>query len=567
MDIPHMTDGEALLLEMPDVHVKSRKFRLFLTNFRILLADTKNPSSSPVEVPLDIIRDTSPHDGPDGSADIIISLLSPEGKVRKMIISLLPGAGGVRTGERDRITAAITEAAPPKKEAVSVAPPVSPPASASERQTPGAELKVAENIIVKSREFRVVLRDDAILLTVDGKGDAGAAPVEIPLKSLISAEPENTVTGEPTLILSISAGEGAVKKMILTFSEWYTGNRRSERDSWVNTINDLVTCGGSVRHVPGILYGTTFRESGSSKVNSEVSLLKVPGEVITCPACGQELPPGFSFCHACGASLDRGEKAAAATIPEEPLIYPGAAEKDAKKRAKQERKREKLELKQKKAGDGGFFKFLCKGSKNSPNIENLSLTDRFFGLLFVPKKVFRFSKVNSARDALLYFLLVVLIYVTVQMAVFAMLSQSMDAAEYPVITSAFSGATGILIFSIESFILVLIVILAEALLLHLGVLIAGGRHGVLETTKTCMYASTPLAFAGLIPVFGPVIAPVWVFALQIIGIREEQELSTGRAFFAVIFPVIIIIAILLIMAIVGHVDIGFIGNGTAGATI
>lgn len=562
-----MTDGEAVLLEMPDVHVKSRKFRLFLTNFRILLADPKNPASSPVEVPLDIIRDASPHDGPDGSADIIISLLSPEGKVRKMIISLLPGAGGVRTGERDRITAAITEAVLPKKEAVSVAPPVSPPASASVRQTSGAELKVAENIIVKSREFRVVLRDNAILLKVDGKGDAGAAPVEIPLKSLISAEPENTVTGEPTLILSISAGEGAVKKMILTFSEWYTGNRGSERDSWVNTINDLATCGGSVRHVPGIFYGTTVRESGRSKADSEISLLKVPGEVITCPACGQELPPGFCFCHACGASLDRGGKAAAATIPEEPLLYPGAAEKDAKKRAKKERKREKLEIKQAKAGDGGFFKFLCKGSKNSLNIENLSLTDRFFGLLFVPKKVFRFSKVNSARDAFLYFLFVLLIYVTVQMAVFAMLSQSMDAAKYPVITSAFLSATGMLIIFVESFILVLIVILGEALLLHLGVLIAGGKHGVLETIKTCMYAGTPLAFAGLIPVFGPLIAPVWVFALQIIGIREEQELSTGRAFFAVIFPVIIIIAILLIMAIVWHVDIGFIGTGTAGATI
>jgi len=564
-----MTDGEALLLEMPDVHVKSRKFRLFLTNFRILLADTKNPSSSPVEVPLDIIRDTSPHDGPDGSADIIISLLSPEGKVRKMIISLLPGAGGVRTGERDRITAAIREAAPTKKEAVSVAPPVSPPVSASVRQTPGAELKVAENIIVKSREFRVVLRENVILLTVDGTGDAGAAPVEIPLKSLISAEPENTLSGEPTLILSVSAGGGGVKKMILTFSEWYTGNRRSERDSWVNTINDLVTCGGSVRHVPGIFYGTTVRESGRSKADSEVSALNVPGEVITCPACGQELPPGFCFCHACGASLDRSNKAvtgmrsapdadlqvdynpadrsgqAVVTMPEEPLLYPGAAEKDAKKR-------EKLEKKKEKVGNGGFSRFLCKGSKNSPNIENLSFIDRFFGLLFVPKKVFRFSKVNSARDALPYFIAVVLIYVIVQMAVFAMLSQSMDAAKYPVITTAFSSATGMLIFSIELFILVLIAILAEALLLHLGVLIAGGRHGVSETIKTCMYAGTPLAFAGLIPV---------------IGIREEHELSTGRAFFAVIFPVIIIIAILVIVAVVGHVDIWFIATGTAGATI
>ncbi len=88
-----------------------------------------------------------------------------------------------------------------------------------------------------------------------------------------------------------------------------------------------------------------------------------------------------------------------------------------------------------------------------------------------------------------------------------------------------------------------------ALWLHVLVYAFGGRKGVMETVKTQLYAFTPFMLLGWIMVpfgIGAIIGGIWSFFLTVIGVREVQEISTGRAAGAVIVTIVIgVIALLL----------------------
>jgi len=83
------------------------------------------------------------------------------------------------------------------------------------------------------------------------------------------------------------------------------------------------------------------------------------------------------------------------------------------------------------------------------------------------------------------------------------------------------------------------------IIIHLFVLIVGGRQGLEQTFKSVAYASTPGFLLGWIPVIGIFFA-LYGIIVQIIGIRELQEVSTGRAAFAVMLPVILLFGLIII---------------------
>ncbi|HXX54515.1 MAG TPA: YIP1 family protein, partial [Methanoregula sp.] len=53
-----------------------------------------------------------------------------------------------------------------------------------------------------------------------------------------------------------------------------------------------------------------------------------------------------------------------------------------------------------------------------------------------------------------------------------------------------------------------------------------------------MYAATPSLLIGWIPIVNIAVA-VWTYVLLIIGIRENQEMSTRRAILVVIAPLVL----------------------------
>jgi hypothetical protein len=84
-------------------------------------------------------------------------------------------------------------------------------------------------------------------------------------------------------------------------------------------------------------------------------------------------------------------------------------------------------------------------------------------------------------------------------------------------------------------------------ILHIFVYIAGGRKGIVQTIKAGMYGSTPSLLLGWIPLVS-IIAAIWSLIVEIIGIRQLHELTTGRAVLAVFIPIIIAIILAVVLA-------------------
>jgi len=93
----------------------------------------------------------------------------------------------------------------------------------------------------------------------------------------------------------------------------------------------------------------------------------------------------------------------------------------------------------------------------------------------------------------------------------------------------------------------LIGIFIGSLWMHIWVYLCGGRKGVGQTIKAMAYGNTPSLLLGWIPFIGIIFA-IWTLVVQIIGIRQLHEISTGRAVLAYIIAVIIIPAIIIAIA-------------------
>lgn len=91
--------------------------------------------------------------------------------------------------------------------------------------------------------------------------------------------------------------------------------------------------------------------------------------------------------------------------------------------------------------------------------------------------------------------------------------------------------------------------------LHLFTWLLGGRKGYVQTLKSLIYGMTPSLLLGWVP-YVSFIGPIWSFVLEIIGIRELQEISTGKAVTAVLVAIVIagiivtVISVVLLLSII-----------------
>lgn len=82
--------------------------------------------------------------------------------------------------------------------------------------------------------------------------------------------------------------------------------------------------------------------------------------------------------------------------------------------------------------------------------------------------------------------------------------------------------------------------------IHLFVWAFGGRKGYGNTIKAFAYGYTPVFLFGWLPFVGMLFS-IWALILNIIGIRQLHEISTGRAIGAVLLGAVtlVIIAVLI----------------------
>jgi hypothetical protein len=181
------------------------------------------------------------------------------------------------------------------------------------------------------------------------------------------------------------------------------------------------------------------------------------------------------------------------------------------------------------------------------------------GFLLRPVETFRRSQGESFESAFVYF--VILLVVNAVLTALISLA-GIAAAPWVVAPAAPEPATGSVIFILLTFFSTvignIILLFAGGLIVHLFVILLGGRQGVTETLKAFMYGDTPLLLLGWIPIIG-VLAALYSIVLWIIGIHELQQISVIRAALSLILPVAIalIIAILLLAALIA-VLIGFL---------
>jgi hypothetical protein len=174
------------------------------------------------------------------------------------------------------------------------------------------------------------------------------------------------------------------------------------------------------------------------------------------------------------------------------------------------------------------------------------------GFLLSPVETFRNVRDTGPEDSLMYYLVLLVINAvltaivmlamvnTIRMAVSGLLGQA--GLPLPAITGA-GVAFVALVLIIVQFVLVFI----GAAWLHLYVYLLGGRKGYVQTLKAVTFGSTPSLLFGWIPFIG-LLAGIWTIVLEILGVRELQEMTTAQAALAVILAILVILLILIVIA-------------------
>ncbi len=174
------------------------------------------------------------------------------------------------------------------------------------------------------------------------------------------------------------------------------------------------------------------------------------------------------------------------------------------------------------------------------------IIERIKGVLFHPAETFAETIRNDTlKNTLIYLLILVAIF-----SILAGVIMLVGVSDYA--GGLVVGSLSIIAIIPLLFFAGLVGTIISAVYMHIWVYIVGGREGITETWKAVIYAATPSLLLGWIPVIGFVVG-IWSLVLTIIGIRELQQISTGKAVLAVIIGIIIGILVfgLLGVALVG----------------
>lgn len=180
-------------------------------------------------------------------------------------------------------------------------------------------------------------------------------------------------------------------------------------------------------------------------------------------------------------------------------------------------------------------------------MDEIGVGDKVKGFLFNPIETFKKVREETLGEGLKYFVIFLFIYSILSAIVITATWNTMWGSIFssyeniPGFGALFQSGAVVSIFAFFIMFLLfgLIGIFISGAIIHLGVLLFGGKRGYKETVKVLIYGGTPSYIFGWIPLIGPIFA-IWAFILEIFGIRELQDLSTGRALAAILVPILII---------------------------
>jgi hypothetical protein len=171
------------------------------------------------------------------------------------------------------------------------------------------------------------------------------------------------------------------------------------------------------------------------------------------------------------------------------------------------------------------------------------------GFILEPTKTFDATKEDTLEDALKYYVGITAIFSALSAVLFAFTSTWFGSMRggFGMMSGAGTGIAGAILLFVMLLILIVIGAFIGGAIVHIFVYIMGGRKGIAKTIIALMYGDTPYLLFGWIPLIG-LIAAIWSLVLNVLGIRQFQELTTGKAILAILIPIIIISIIVFVAA-------------------
>jgi len=182
----------------------------------------------------------------------------------------------------------------------------------------------------------------------------------------------------------------------------------------------------------------------------------------------------------------------------------------------------------------------------------LSFGGKVKGFLGAPLNTFNNVEAEALGSALKYFTIWLVIYTILRTIVFYTLERRVFQTLWDLLGLS-DAALYLYHFDPVIFALLAVVgafasLFISGSLTHLFVRAFGGRKGYGNTIKAFAYGNTPVFLFGWIPFVG-MLFPVWALVLNIIGIRQLHEISTGRAIGAVLLGIVALVIITVLIGV------------------
>ncbi|MGB5926452.1 MAG: YIP1 family protein [Dehalococcoidia bacterium] len=180
----------------------------------------------------------------------------------------------------------------------------------------------------------------------------------------------------------------------------------------------------------------------------------------------------------------------------------------------------------------------------------LSFGEKVKGFLGAPLSTFNNVEGEALGSALKYFTIWVVIYAILRTIVFYTVERRVFQTLWDLL-----GVSDAAVYRFDPVIFALLAVAGAFASLfisgswtHLFVRAFGGRKGYGNTIKAFAYGNTPLFLFGWIPFVG-MLFPLWALVLNIIGIRQLHEISTGRAIGAVLLGILALMIIVFLVVL------------------
>ena len=192
----------------------------------------------------------------------------------------------------------------------------------------------------------------------------------------------------------------------------------------------------------------------------------------------------------------------------------------------------------------------------------MEFVEKIKGILTEPSKTFDALKGETLGESIKYYAVIAAISAALNALLFALAFGTMFG-QLRTMMGASAGAASAIVFFVILFIFQIIGVFISSAVFHIFVYLAGGRKGLTQTIKAVIYGSTPGLLIGWIPFIG-MIGGLWSLVLEVLGIRQLHEMTTGRAVLAVVIMLVVFVVLTVLLAAVIAAFIFGLGGQSSG---